>query len=134
MLSQPQCGAFSLNAASGLGSGADPSRAVDTVLTASSPRCPYQGLVPYVVDDSGGFFGRDADVATCLRRLGGVTGVRFLRYLLSRSVRICWVTGRNFVIVEMNQARNSSCASLSSTSPLSRSMWMRQAFFPGSES
>jgi len=50
----------------------NPSLAVEAVLTASSPRCPYQGLVPYDVDDNDGFFGRDADVATCLRRLGDV--------------------------------------------------------------
>ena len=31
--------------------------------------CPYLGLVPYDVADADGFFGRDADVAACLRRL-----------------------------------------------------------------
>jgi DNA-binding SARP family transcriptional activator len=34
-----------------------------------SPACPYMGLVPYDVDDADGFFGRDADVSECLRRL-----------------------------------------------------------------
>ena len=47
----------------------DPSLAVDDVLTRTSPQCPYQGLVPYDVDDSDGFFGRADDVARCLRRL-----------------------------------------------------------------
>ncbi len=48
----------------------DPSLAVDELLTRTSPQCPYQGLVPYDVDDSDGFFGRADDVARCLRRLG----------------------------------------------------------------
>lgn len=47
----------------------DPSLAVGDVLTQPSSRCPYQGLVPYDVDDSEGFFGRADDVARCLRRL-----------------------------------------------------------------
>jgi WD40 repeat protein/DNA-binding SARP family transcriptional activator/energy-coupling factor transporter ATP-binding protein EcfA2 len=34
-----------------------------------SPACPYLGLVPYDVGDADGFFGRDADVSECLRRL-----------------------------------------------------------------
>ena len=48
----------------------DPSLAVEELLTRTSPQCPYQGLVPYDVDDSDGFFGRADDVARCLRRLG----------------------------------------------------------------
>ncbi len=47
----------------------DPSLAVGDVLTRTSPQCPYQGLVPYDVDDSDGFFGRADDVARCLQRL-----------------------------------------------------------------
>jgi DNA-binding SARP family transcriptional activator len=39
-----------------------------------SPTCPYLGLVPYDVADADGFFGRDAEVAECLRRLA-TTGV-----------------------------------------------------------
>jgi DNA-binding SARP family transcriptional activator/WD40 repeat protein len=47
----------------------DPSLAVGDPLTQASPHCPYQGLVPYDVDDSEGFFGRADDVARCLQRL-----------------------------------------------------------------
>jgi DNA-binding SARP family transcriptional activator/WD40 repeat protein len=32
--------------------------------------CPYLGLVPYGVDDAEGFFGREAEIAECLARLG----------------------------------------------------------------
>jgi DNA-binding SARP family transcriptional activator/WD40 repeat protein/energy-coupling factor transporter ATP-binding protein EcfA2 len=32
--------------------------------------CPYLGLVPYDVGDTDSFFGREADVSECLRRLG----------------------------------------------------------------
>jgi WD40 repeat protein/DNA-binding SARP family transcriptional activator len=39
-----------------------------------SPACPYLGLVPYDIGDADGFFGRDADVSECLRRLAE-TGV-----------------------------------------------------------
>ncbi len=48
----------------------DPALLVDAKPRAGSDRCPYQGLVPYDVEDSEAFFGRDVDVATCLRRLG----------------------------------------------------------------
>jgi WD40 repeat protein/DNA-binding SARP family transcriptional activator len=34
-----------------------------------SAACPYPGLVPYDVDDAETFFGRDDDIAQCLRRL-----------------------------------------------------------------
>ncbi len=34
--------------------------------------CPYLGLLPYDIDDTDGFFGRDADVETCLGRLTAV--------------------------------------------------------------
>ena len=34
-----------------------------------SAACPYPGLLPYDIDDADGFFGRDGDVAECLRRL-----------------------------------------------------------------
>ena len=46
----------------------------DPVLVAAqlpqpSAACPYPGLLPYGIDDADGFFGRDDDVAECLRRL-----------------------------------------------------------------
>ena len=47
----------------------DPSLVVESALPEPSPVCPYQGLKPYDVDDADGFFGRDADVAACLRKL-----------------------------------------------------------------
>jgi WD40 repeat protein/DNA-binding SARP family transcriptional activator/energy-coupling factor transporter ATP-binding protein EcfA2 len=47
----------------------DPSLVVASALPEPSPVCPYQGLKSYDVDDADGFFGRDADVAACLRRL-----------------------------------------------------------------
>jgi WD40 repeat protein/DNA-binding SARP family transcriptional activator len=34
-----------------------------------SEACPYKGLAPYDVGDTESFFGRDAEVATCLERL-----------------------------------------------------------------
>jgi WD40 repeat protein/DNA-binding SARP family transcriptional activator len=46
----------------------DPSL-VANQLPEPSPVCPYLGLVPYDVGDADGFFGRDADVSECLRRL-----------------------------------------------------------------
>ena len=53
----------------------DPSLAANAVPTETSPRCPYQGLVPYDVDDADAFFGREADAATCLARLDEVGAV-----------------------------------------------------------
>ena len=35
----------------------------------TSPVCPYRGLLPYGADNADAFFGRDDDVAACLRRL-----------------------------------------------------------------
>jgi WD40 repeat protein/DNA-binding SARP family transcriptional activator len=46
----------------------DPSL-VAAQLPEPSQVCPYLGLVPYDVGDADGFFGRDADVSECLRRL-----------------------------------------------------------------
>jgi DNA-binding SARP family transcriptional activator/WD40 repeat protein len=40
-------------------------------VTATS--CPYPGLMAYEVEDSAAFFGRDADVSACLRRLREVS-------------------------------------------------------------
>jgi WD40 repeat protein/DNA-binding SARP family transcriptional activator len=40
-----------------------------TALPAPSPTCPYPGLLPYGVDDAEVFFGREADVEACLKRL-----------------------------------------------------------------
>ena len=31
--------------------------------------CPYRGLLPYDAEDADTFFGREDDVAACLRRL-----------------------------------------------------------------
>jgi WD40 repeat protein/DNA-binding SARP family transcriptional activator len=52
----------------------DPSLVADAALPEPSTTCPYLGLVPYDVADAEAFFGRDADVAACLRRLA-TTGV-----------------------------------------------------------
>jgi WD40 repeat protein/DNA-binding SARP family transcriptional activator len=52
----------------------DPSLVAEAALPEPSATCPYLGLVPYDVGDAEGFFGRDADVAACLRRLAA-TGV-----------------------------------------------------------
>jgi DNA-binding SARP family transcriptional activator/WD40 repeat protein len=48
-----------LNAGVGLGAG----------ITASTARCPYQGLKPYDVEDADRFFGRQDDVDACLEIL-----------------------------------------------------------------
>jgi WD40 repeat protein/DNA-binding SARP family transcriptional activator len=55
----------------------DPSLVADGVLPEPSVTCPYLGLVAYDVADAEAFFGRDADVAACVRRLAevGVLGV-----------------------------------------------------------
>ena len=52
----------------------DPSLAAATALPEPSATCPYQGLVPYDLADAESFFGRDAELSECLRRLadGGV--------------------------------------------------------------
>ena len=34
-----------------------------------SATCPYRGLLPYDAEDADSFFGREDDVAACLRRL-----------------------------------------------------------------
>ncbi|MFI6826638.1 BTAD domain-containing putative transcriptional regulator [Kribbella sp. NPDC050241] len=47
----------------------DPSLVAASALPEPSPECPYPGLKPYDVDDADSFFGRDADIAACLRRL-----------------------------------------------------------------
>jgi DNA-binding SARP family transcriptional activator/WD40 repeat protein/energy-coupling factor transporter ATP-binding protein EcfA2 len=47
----------------------DPSLVAEAVLPEPSAVCPYRGLVPYDVADSETFFGRDGEVADCLRRL-----------------------------------------------------------------
>lgn len=47
----------------------DPSLSAATALPRPVARCPYPGLLPYDVDDVDFFFGRDADVAACRRRL-----------------------------------------------------------------
>ncbi|MFD3400131.1 BTAD domain-containing putative transcriptional regulator [Kribbella sp. NPDC058693] len=47
----------------------DPSLVVESALPEPSVNCPYLGLRSYDVDDADGFFGRDADVAACLRKL-----------------------------------------------------------------
>jgi DNA-binding SARP family transcriptional activator/WD40 repeat protein len=50
----------------------DPSLVAEVALPEPSATCPYLGLVPYDVADADAFFGRDADVAGCLRRLATV--------------------------------------------------------------
>ncbi len=52
----------------------DPALVAEAVSVEASARCPYLGLVPYDVADAEGFFGRDAEVGECLRRLAA-TGV-----------------------------------------------------------
>jgi WD40 repeat protein len=47
----------------------DPSLAGHPALEPSTV-CPYPGLLVYDVDDAAAFFGREADVAACLERLG----------------------------------------------------------------
>jgi DNA-binding SARP family transcriptional activator/WD40 repeat protein/energy-coupling factor transporter ATP-binding protein EcfA2 len=47
----------------------DPRLAAAPAMPEESPTCPYLGLVPYDIDDADAFFGRDADVAECLRRI-----------------------------------------------------------------
>ncbi|HYU86738.1 MAG TPA: BTAD domain-containing putative transcriptional regulator [Kribbellaceae bacterium] len=47
----------------------DPSLVVAGAPPEPSPVCPYPGLRSYDLDDADGFFGRDADVAACLRKL-----------------------------------------------------------------
>ncbi len=44
--------------------------ALDPVLSREvSVTCPYRGLLPYDADDADSFFGREADVEACLRKL-----------------------------------------------------------------
>ena len=50
----------------------DPSLVVAAALPEPSAVCPYLGLVPYDVDDTDGFFGRDGEVEACLDRLAAV--------------------------------------------------------------
>jgi WD40 repeat protein/DNA-binding SARP family transcriptional activator len=50
----------------------DPSLAAHDARPEPAATCPYPGLIAYDVGDADGFFGRDADVAECLRRLASV--------------------------------------------------------------
>jgi DNA-binding SARP family transcriptional activator len=50
----------------------DPSLLVEPAIPEPSGVCPYRGLMAYDVDDADTFFGRDADLATCLERLSAV--------------------------------------------------------------
>jgi WD40 repeat protein/DNA-binding SARP family transcriptional activator len=50
----------------------DPSLVAEVALPEPSTTSPYLGLVPYDVADAEAFFGRDADLAACLRRLATV--------------------------------------------------------------
>ena len=50
----------------------DPSLLTEPAPPEPSAVCPYQGLMPYDIDDSDTFFGRDADLAACLERLSSV--------------------------------------------------------------
>ena len=47
----------------------DPSLVAESALPEPSAVCPYQGLKPYDLDDAELFFGRDSDIAACLRKL-----------------------------------------------------------------
>ncbi|HEX6129056.1 MAG TPA: extracellular solute-binding protein [Candidatus Limnocylindria bacterium] len=47
----------------------EPALVTDIALPEPSATCPYLGLMPYGVADAEGFFGREADVAACVRRL-----------------------------------------------------------------
>ena len=47
----------------------DPTLAAHELGPEPTAVCPYPGLVAYEMGDADGFFGRDADVAECLRRL-----------------------------------------------------------------
>ena len=53
----------------------DPALAPATVASEPSAACPYLGLVHYGVEDADLFFGRDADVVACVRRLADVGSV-----------------------------------------------------------
>jgi DNA-binding SARP family transcriptional activator/WD40 repeat protein len=48
----------------------DPTLVVEAALPEPSAVCPYPGLVAYGVADGDAFFGREEEVAECLRRLG----------------------------------------------------------------
>jgi DNA-binding SARP family transcriptional activator/WD40 repeat protein len=48
----------------------DPGLMTAALASSASDVSPYRGLMPYDVDDTESFFGRDAEVATCLERLG----------------------------------------------------------------
>ena len=50
----------------------DPALEAEVALPKPSATCPYLGLVAYDVADAEAFFGRDADVAACMRRLAAV--------------------------------------------------------------
>ncbi len=50
----------------------DPALVAASALPEPSTTCPYLGLVPYDVDDSEGFFGREREVEACLSRLSAV--------------------------------------------------------------
>ncbi|TCO35609.1 DNA-binding SARP family transcriptional activator [Kribbella steppae] len=47
----------------------DPSLVAESALPEPSLICPYPGLKSYDVEDADTFFGRDADIAACLRKL-----------------------------------------------------------------
>ena len=48
----------------------DPSLAVTAALPETSQACPYLGLLAYDIQDATAYFGREADVAACLDRVG----------------------------------------------------------------
>jgi hypothetical protein len=50
----------------------DPALVVDDAAPVVAVSCPYRGLVPYDVGDTTAYFGREADVTACLRRLDEV--------------------------------------------------------------
>jgi len=47
----------------------DPSLAVTAALPETSQACPYLGLLAYDISDAAAYFGREADIASCLDRI-----------------------------------------------------------------
>ena len=50
----------------------DPALAPGADALPAATECPYKGLAPYEVADADSFFGRDGEIAACLRRLDAV--------------------------------------------------------------
>jgi WD40 repeat protein/DNA-binding SARP family transcriptional activator len=50
----------------------DPSLVAGPAWAEPSATCPYLGLVPYGIDDADSFFGRESEIAACLRSLAEI--------------------------------------------------------------